>query len=63
MICCSSRVALEIVLRAISLITVGILSSAEVVASIVPSVVSSRWCLVPVYIHGDRGVVHPTRSV
>ena len=56
-------VALEVALRAVSLITVGVLPSAEVVASIVSSVVPSRWCPVPIYIHGDRGVVHPTGGV
>ena len=59
----SGRVALEIALRSISLIAVGVLSSAEVVASVTSSVVSSRWCPVPVYVHRDRGVVHPAWGV
>jgi len=57
------RIALEIVLRAVPLIAIGVLPSAEVVASVVSSVVPSRWCPVPIYIHGDRGVVHPTRGI
>ena len=63
MVSCSGRVALEVVLRAIPLISVGVLSSAEVVASIVSSVVPSCWCPVPIYVHRDRSVVHPTRGV
>ena len=59
----SGRVALEVVLRAVPLVVVGILSSAEVVTPVVSSIVSSRRCPVPVYVHGDRGVVHPTRGV
>ena len=60
---CSGCVALEVTLRAVSLITVGVLSSAEVVASVVPSIVSSRWCSVPIYVHRDWGVVHPTWGI
>ena len=56
-------VALEVILWAVSLIAVGILSSTEVVASVVSSIVSSRWCPVPVYVHGDRGVIHPARGI
>ncbi len=56
-------VALEVVLQAVSLIAVRVLSSAEVVASVVPSVVSPGWCSVPVYVHRDRSVIHPTRSI
>ena len=57
------RVALEVSLRAASLIAVGILPSAEVVASVVSSIVSSRWCPVPVYVHGNWGVVHPSGCI
>ena len=63
LVSCSGCVALEVALRSISLIAVGVLSSAEVIASIVSSVVSSRWCPVPVYIHGNRGVIHPARGI
>ena len=63
MVSCGGRIALEVGLRTVSLITVGVLSSAEVVASIVSSIVSSRWGPVSIYVHGDRGVVHPTRGV
>ena len=59
----SGRIALEVVLWAIPLVAVRVLPSAEVVAPVVSSVVSSRWCPVPVYVHGDRGVVHPSRCV
>ena len=57
------RIALEVILRTISLIAIGILSSMEVVASVVSSVIPSRRCPVPIYIHGDRGVVHPAWGV
>ena len=63
LVSCSGCVALEVALRSISLIAVGVLSSAEVIASIVSSVVSSRWCPIPIYIHGDWGIVHPARGV
>ena len=63
LVSCGRRVALEVILRAVSLIAVGILSPAEVIASIISSVVPSRWCPVPVYVHGDRGVIHPSRGV
>ncbi len=57
------HVALEVVLRAVPLITVGVLSSAEVAASIVSSIVPSCWCPVPIYVHRNRSVVHPAWSV
>ncbi len=60
---CCGHVALEIALRVISLVSVGVLSSAEVVPSVVSSVVSLGWGPVPIYIHGNQGVVHPTRSI
>ncbi len=63
LVSCGGRVALEVTLRAVSLIAIGVLPSAEVVASVVPSVVSSRRCPISVYIHGDWGVVHPARGV
>ncbi len=63
LISCGGRVALEVALWAVSLIAVGILSSTEVIASVVSSVVSSRWCPIPVYVHGDRGVVHPAWGI
>ena len=63
LVSCGGCVALEVTLQTISLIAVGVLSSAEVVASVVSSVVSSSWCPVSVYIHGDRGVVHPSGSI
>jgi len=56
-------VALEVSLRAISLVAIGVLSSAEVVTPVVPSVVSSRWCPIPIYVHGDQGIIHPSRSI
>ena len=58
-----SRVALEVVLRTVPLIAVGVLSPAEVVASVVSSVVPSCWRPVPIYVHRDRSVVHPTRGI
>ena len=60
---CSGCIALEVVLWSISLVAVGVLSSPEVIASVVPSIVSSGWSSVSIYIHGDRGVVHPSRGV
>ncbi len=60
---CSCRVALEVTLWAIPLVAVGILPSSEVVPSIISSVVPSSRRPVPVYVHRDRGVVHPARSV
>ena len=63
LVSCGGRVALEVALRAVSLIAVRILPSAEVIAPVVPSVISSRWCPVPVYVHGDRGVIHPSWGV
>ena len=56
-------IALEVALWAVSLVLVGVLSSSEVVAPIISSVVSSGWCPVSVYIHRDWGVIHPTRGV
>ena len=63
LISCGGHVALEIVLRAVPLIAIGVLPSAEVVASVVSSVVPSRWCPVPIYIHRDGGVVHPSGGI
>ena len=59
LVVCGGGVSLEIVLWAVSLISVGVLLSPEVVASIIPSVVPSSWCPVPVDVHWDRGIVHP----
>ena len=50
-------------MQAIPLISIGVLSSLKVVSSIVPSVVSSGWCSIPIDVHGDGGVVHPSRGV
>ncbi len=63
LVSCGGRVALEVTLRTVSLITVRVLSSTEVIASVVPSVVSLGWCSVPVYVHRDRSVIHPTWSI
>jgi len=63
LISCGGCVALEVILWAVSLIAVGILSSTEVVASVISSVISSRWCPVPIYVHGDQGVIHPARGI
>ncbi len=60
---CGGHIALEVVLRAVSLVSIGVLLSVEVIPSVVPSVVPSGWCPVPVYIHWDRGVVHPAGSI
>ncbi len=60
---CGGRVALEVILWSIPLVAVGVLSSPEVIASVVPSIVSSGWSPVSIYIHGDGGVVHPSRGV
>ena len=57
------RVALEVRLWAVSLIAIGILLSAEVVASVISSIVSSSWGSVSIYVHGDGGVIHPSRGI
>jgi len=57
------HVALIVILGAVSLVSVRILLSPEVVASVVPSVVPTGWSSVPVDVHGDQGVVHPSRSI
>jgi len=62
-ISCGGRVALKVVLGAVPLIPVRVLSSLEVIPSVIPSVVSSGWGPVPVYVHGNRGVVHPPGSI
>ncbi len=54
---------MKVVLRAIPLISVGVLLSSEVVAFVVPSVVPSGWRSVPIDIHRNGGVVHPARSI
>ena len=59
---CCSCVGLEVV-RAVSLVSVRVLSSTEVVSSVVSSVVPSGWCPVPIQIHWNRGVIHPSRGV
>ncbi len=58
-----SRVALEVALGSIPLVAIGVLTSSEVVSSVVSSVVPSGWCPVPIYVHRDRGVVHPSGCV
>ena len=62
-VCRGGCIALEVVLWLVSLVAVRVLSSAEVIASIVPSVVSSRWCPIPIYVHGNGGIIHPARGV
>ena len=59
----SSCIALEVILWSISLVVIGVLSSSEVIASVIPSIVSSGWSSILIYIHGDGGVVHPSRGV
>ncbi len=54
---------MEVVLWAIPLVSVRVLPSSEVIASVVSSVVSSGWCPISVDIHRNRGVIHPTRGV
>ena len=60
---CGGHIALEVILWSVPLVAVGVLSSSEVITSIVPSIVSSGWGSVSIYVHGDRGVVHPSRGV
>ena len=60
---CGSRVALEVVLRVVPLIPIGVLSSSEVIPSVIPSVIPLGWCSVPIYIHRNWGVIHPSRGV
>ncbi len=60
---CGGCVALEVILWSVLLVAVGVLSSPEVIASVVSPIVSSSWGSVSVYVHGDRGVVHPLRGV
>jgi len=59
---CGGRVALEVI-RTVSLVSIGVLSSAEVISSIVPPIVPSGWCSVPVYVHRNWGVIHPSRGI
>ena len=54
---------MEVVLRAVSLIPVGVLPSTEVIASVVSSVIPSGWCPIPIDVHWNGGVVHPSRSI
>ena len=56
-------VALEVTLWTVSLVLVGVLLSPKVIASVIPSVVPSGWCPVPIYVHWDWGVVHPAGSI
>ena len=63
LVCCGSCIALEATLRSVPLIAIGVLPSAEVVASIVSSVVSPSRRPVPIYIHGNWSVIHPARGV
>ena len=48
---------------AIPLISIGVLLPSEVIASVVPSVVSSGWCPVSIDVHRDGRVVHPSRGI
>jgi len=59
----SSGVSLEVVLWTISLIPVGVLSSSEVIASVISSVIPSGWRSISVDIHQDWSVIHPSRGV
>ena len=54
---------MEVILWAIPLIPIGVLPTSEVVASVVSSVVPSGWCPVSIDVHGDRGVIHPSRGI
>ena len=54
---------MEVVLWAIPLIPVGVLSSPEVIASVVSSVIPSGRGSVPINVHGDWGVIHPLGGV
>ncbi len=60
---CGSRVALEVILWTVPLVLVGVLSSAEVIASVVSSVIPLSRHPIPVYIHRNWGVIHPSRGV
>ena len=60
---CSGRVALEVTLRTVPLIAVGVLLSAEVIASVISSVISSCWRSIPIYVHGNWSVVHPSWGI
>ncbi len=63
LVSCGGCVALEVTLRAVSLIAIGVLPSAEVVAPVVSSIISSCWRPVSIYVHRDWGVIHPSRGV
>jgi len=56
-------VSLKVVLQTIPLVAVGVLSSTEVVASVISSIVPSGWRPIPVDVHWDRGVIHPSGGV
>ena len=59
----SSGIPLEVVLGPIPLVSVGVLSSVEVIASVIPSIVSSGWRPVPIDVHWNWGVIHPSRGI
>ncbi len=59
----SRSISLEVILGPIPLIPIGVLPSPEVIASVIPLVVPSGWCPVPINVHWNRGVVHPSRGV
>ncbi len=62
-VCRGGCIALEVVLWLVSLVAVRVLSSSEVIASIVSSIVPSSRGPVPIDIHGDQSVIHPSWGV
>ncbi len=59
----SGGIPLEVVLGPIPLVSVGVLSSTEVIASVIPLIVSLGWHPVPINVHWNQGVIHPSRGV
>ena len=59
----SGGVSLEVILGSIPLVPIGVLPSVEVIAPVIPSVVSSGRRPIPIDIHWNGGVVHPPRGI
>ncbi len=47
----------------VPLVAVRVLSSSEVIAPIVSSIVPLSWSSVPIDIHGDQSVIHPSQGI
>ncbi len=63
----SGSVPLEVVLGSVALVLVRVPLSAKVIILVVSSTMvvplSAVWCSIPVNVHGDQGVVHPSWGI